>query len=260
MSVLESIISGVREDEAKRKKSKEQLTQMLNEAPKVRSAHETLLRSKFSIIAEVKRSSPSKGDLAAIANPVELARTYAESGAAIVSVLTEERRFKGSLSDFQAVRSAIDIPMLRKDFIVSEYLVEESRAYGADLILLIVAALDDYQLKSFSEIATGLGMDVLVEVHDEIELERALAINPKIIGVNARNLKTLEVDQRSFERLLPQIPSGILRIAESGMSSKADVSHAIEFCADAILVGEALVRAENPKKLIDEFLSCMRQS
>ena len=260
MSVLESIISGVREDEAKRKKSKEQLTQMLNEAPKVRSAHETLLRSKFSIIAEVKRSSPSKGDLAAIANPVELARTYAESGAAIVSVLTEERRFKGSLSDFQAVRSAIDIPMLRKDFIVSEYLVEESRAYGADLILLIVAALDDYQLKSFSEIATGLGMDVLVEVHDEIELERALAINPKIVGVNARNLKTLKVDQRSFERLLPQIPSGILRIAESGMSSKADVSHAIEFGADAILVGEALVRAENPKKLIDEFLSCMRQS
>jgi indole-3-glycerol phosphate synthase len=260
MSVLESIISGVREDEAKRKKSKEQLTQMLNEAPKVRSAHETLLRSKFSIIAEVKRSSPSKGDLAAIANPVELARTYAESGAAIVSVLTEERRFKGSLSDFQAVRSAIDIPMLRKDFIVSEYLVEESRAYGADLILLIVAALDDYQLKSFSEIATGLGMDVLVEVHDEIELERALAINPKIVGVNARNLKTLEVDQRSFERLLPKIPSGILRIAESGMSSKADVSHAIEFGADAILVGEALVRAENPKKLIDEFLSCMRQS
>ena len=260
MSVLESIISGVREDEAKRKKSKEQLSQMLSEAPKVRSAHETLLRSKFSIIAEVKRSSPSKGDLAAIANPVELARTYAESGAAIVSVLTEERRFKGSLSDFQAVRSAIDIPMLRKDFIVSEYLVEESRAYGADLILLIVAALDDYQLKSFSEIATGLGMDVLVEVHDEMELERALALNPKIVGVNARNLKTLEVDQRSFERLLPQIPSGILRIAESGLSSTADVSHAIEFGADAILVGEALVRAENPKKLIDEFLSCMRQS
>jgi indole-3-glycerol phosphate synthase len=260
MSVLESIISGVREDEERRKKSKEHLAQMLKDVPKVRSAREALLRNKFSVIAEVKRSSPSKGDLAKISNPVQLARTYAEGGAAIVSVLTEERRFKGSLVDFQAVRSAIDVPMLRKDFIVSEYLVEESRAYGADLILLIVAALDDHQLKSFSEIASGLGMDVLVEIHDEVELERAMAINPKMIGVNARNLKTLEVDQRSFERLLPQIPSGILRIAESGMSSKADVSLAIDFGADAILVGEALVRAENPKHLIDEFLSCARQS
>jgi indole-3-glycerol phosphate synthase len=260
MSVLESIISGVREDEERRKKSKEHLAQMLKDVPKVRSAHEALLRNKFSVIAEVKRSSPSKGDLAKIPNPVQLARTYAEGGAAIVSVLTEERRFKGSLVDFQAVRSAMDVPMLRKDFIVSEYLVEESRAYGADLILLIVAALDDHQLKSFSEIASGLGMDVLVEIHDEVELERAMAINPNMIGVNARNLKTLEVDQRSFERLLPQIPSGILRIAESGMSSKADVSLAIDFGADAILVGEALVRAENPKHLIDEFLSCARQS
>lgn len=259
MSALNSIIEGVREDEARRRINRRQLSVMIDSAPKVRSAHAALSKSGLSIIAEVKRSSPSKGDLSKIPNADQLARDYAESGAAVVSVLTEERRFKGSLMDFQQVRSAIDIPMLRKDFIVSEYLVEESRAYGADLILLIVAALDNHELRSFSEIAIGLGMDVLVEVHDETELERALSINPEIIGVNSRNLKTLEVDQAAFKRLLPMIPSGILKVAESGISRKADAEYAFEYGADAILVGEALVKASNPKDLIADFLSCTRR-
>ncbi len=256
MSVLNSIIEGVKEDEAIRRMEPKRLNALLESAPEVRDSHFALSQSGLSVIAEVKRSSPSKGDLSEITKPAQLAKTYADSGAAVVSVLTEERRFKGSLRDFQEVRNALDTPMLRKDFIVSEYMVKESRAFGADLILLIVAALDDYELKAFAEIATGLGMDILVEIHDEAELERALEIDPEIIGVNARNLKTLQVDQIAFERLLPMIPAGILKVAESGMSTKADAAHALKFGADAILVGEALVRAANPQELIKDFLSC----
>lgn len=256
MSVLDSIIEGVKEDEARRRIDKARLRELIERAPKARDAIAALSGQSLSVIAEVKRSSPSKGDLSSIPSPSNLAKTYAESGASVVSVLTEERRFKGSLADFQAVREVIEIPMLRKDFIVSEYLIEESRAFGADLILLIVAALDNKELRDFSDLATGLGMSVLVEVHDEAELERAVSINPKVIGVNARNLKTLEVDQGAFRKLLPLIPNGVLRVAESGMSSKADAQFARNYGADAILVGEALVKASNPAELIKDFLSC----
>lgn len=256
MSVLNSIIEGVKQDEQRRRIENSLLNEMIGEAPKARDAMAALSARRFSLIAEVKRSSPSKGDLSSIPSPAKLAKTYSAGGAAVVSVLTEERRFKGSLTDFKEVREVIEIPMLRKDFMVSEYLIKESRAFGADLVLLIVAALDDQELKDFYQLASELGMSSLVEVHDESELERALAINPKIVGVNARNLKTLEVDKGAFRRLLPLIPSDILKVAESGMSSRQDAQLARSSGADAILVGEALVKATNPAELIEEFLSC----
>ncbi len=256
MSVLDSIIEGVKEDEKRRRIEKSRLTQMINSAPKAKDAISVLSQPGLAVIAEVKRSSPSKGELATISNPAELASVYEKSGASVVSVLTEERRFKGSLADFEAVRSSVDIPMLRKDFMVSEYLIEESRAFGADLVLLIVAALDDHQLRDFAALAHGLGMSALVEVHDNAELERAMAIEAKIIGINARNLKTLEVNQEAFRELLPQIPSEVIKVAESGMSSIKDAEFARRYGADAILVGEALVKADDPANLIREFLAC----
>jgi indole-3-glycerol phosphate synthase len=256
VSVLNSIIEGVRQDEQLRRIDRSRLLEMIASAPKPISSIDRLSKGGLSLIAEVKRSSPSKGDLSSIPNPALLAETYTNAGAAVISVLTEERRFKGSLADFTAVRQSIDIPMLRKDFMVSEYLIEESRAFGADLVLLIVAALDDVQLRDFYDLATELGMSSLVEIHDEVELERALAINPKIVGVNARNLKTLEVEQEAFRKLLPLIPKSIVKVAESGMSSKQDAQFARNHGADAILVGEALVKAINPAELISDFLAC----
>lgn len=254
MSVLDSIIAGVRLDEAERRLENSELEELIQSAPKVRDAYLSLTATDFSIIAEIKRSSPSKGVLAPILDPQTLARTYERNGAAVISVLTEQRRFNGSLADFKSVRSEVDIPMLRKDFMVSEYLIRESRAYGADLVLLIVAALDDKQLSDFYQIARELEMEVLVEVHDEFELERAMAIKPRIVGVNSRNLKTLEVDRSAFSRLLPLIPSEIVKIAESGISEPGDVKFARESGARAILVGEALVKSSDPGLRVREFL------
>jgi indole-3-glycerol phosphate synthase len=253
--VLSSIIEGVREDERNRRLSRAELTERLTAAPAPCDALNSLRSRSFSVIAEVKRSSPSKGDLARIASPESLAQRYADNGAAVVSVLTEQRRFKGSLADFQAVRERVSIPILRKDFMVSEYLIEESRAYGADLILLIVAALDDSQLRDFYQLATSLGMRSLIEIHDEAELERAMRIEPEIIGVNSRNLKTLEVGAATFQRLIPKIPGEIYRVAESGISGPSDAKFARSFGADAILVGESLVRASDPGKALEQLLS-----
>jgi indole-3-glycerol phosphate synthase len=246
VSVLNSIIEGVREDLAIRRLSLHELQEKLDLAPTPIDPHASLKGDLISVIAEVKRSSPSKGVLADISDPAALAHTYEEAGASIISVLTEKRRFNGSLDDLAAVRSAVKIPVLRKDFMVDEYQFYEARAYGADVILLIVAALSANQLKDYYEMATELGMASLVEVHTHEELERAMQIDPRIIGVNSRNLKTLEVDQRAFEELLPAIPETVIRVAESGISSAAEVKSAQTFGADAILVGEALVRAGDP--------------
>ena len=254
MSVLDSIIAGVLEDQAVRQLSNSELEERMALASKPLDVLAALRGEKFSIIAEVKRSSPSKGSLAQISSPEKLARKYQEGGAAVISVLTEQRRFGGSLEDFSKVRGEVSIPLLRKDFIVNEYLVKESRAYGADLILLIVAALGDDELKQLYHLVKSLGMEALIEIHNQEELERALAISPKIIGVNARNLKTLEIDQSNFAKLLPLIPSGIVRIAESGMSEPRDGQSALVAGADAILVGEALVKSENPADSVREFL------
>jgi len=254
MSVLASIIEGVREDLAARRLPMGQLQEALETAPAVRDCLPHLLSSEMSVIAEVKRSSPSKGALASIGDPAGLAATYEEAGAQVVSVLTEQRRFGGTLADLDAVRKAIDLPILRKDFMVDEYKFYEARAHGADVVLLIVAALSKNQLEDYFHLSTELGMRSLIEVHTHDELERALDISPEIIGVNSRNLKTLDVDARAFAELIPQIPSNIARVAESGISSREEVVFAQECGATAILVGEALVRSESPSVAMNQLL------
>ena len=254
MSVLASIIEGVREDLAARRLPMGQLQEALETAPTVRDCLPFLISSEMSVIAEVKRSSPSKGALAPITDPAGLAAQYEEAGAHVVSVLTEQRRFGGSLADLDAVRKAIELPILRKDFMVDEYQFYEARAHGADVVLLIVAALSKNQLEDYFHLSTELGMRSLIEVHTHDELERALDISPEIIGVNSRNLKTLEVDARAFAELIPQIPSNIARVAESGISSRAEVVFAQECGATAILIGEALVRSESPSVAINQLL------
>ena len=246
MTVLDSIIEGVREDLAKRRKSLNQILEEMSQAAPVRDAHIALTGDEMKVIAEVKRSSPSKGSLSAITDPAALAESYQKAGASVISVLTEERRFKGSLSDLDAVRSRVDIPVLRKDFMVDEYQFYEARAHGADLVLLIVAALSKSQLKDFFDIATELEMAALIEVHTADELERALEISPRIVGVNSRNLKSLEVDPKAFADLIPQIPAELIRVAESGISTRSDVEFARNSGAKAILVGEALVTSGDP--------------
>jgi indole-3-glycerol phosphate synthase len=254
MSALDSIISGVREDLEQRRIPMGQLLEHLEVAPPVRTCLPELLSDEISIISEIKRASPSKGSLAEIVDPAGLAAQYEQAGAAVISVLTERRRFGGSLADLDSVRKSVDIPVLRKDFMVSEYQFYEARAHGADVVLLIVAALSQNQLDDYYQLTKELGMKALVEVHTHDELERALEISPEIVGVNSRNLKTLEVDTKAFAQLIPQIPSGIARVAESGISKRDDVVFAHECGATAILVGEALVRAQSPSVAINELL------
>jgi indole-3-glycerol phosphate synthase len=253
-SALESIITGVLEDVAARQIPIDEIKKKAALAPLPRDAYAALSKPGTQIIAEIKRSSPSKGALAPITDPVSLARSYENGGAAVISVLTEERRFAGKVEDLVSVREAVKIPVLRKDFIVTEFQVYETRALGADLLLLIVAALNDVQLKDYYTIATDLGMNVLIEVHDKVEIERALKISPRIIGVNARNLKTLEINENAFHDLLPVIPGEILRVAESGISTREQVREAEAKGAKAILVGETLVRAGDPAHAISTLL------
>ena len=254
MSVLDSIIEGVREDLVARRKPLAQLQEAMDTAAPVRDTLNTLLSNELSVIAEVKRSSPSKGALATIADPASLAEQYESAGASVISVLTERRRFGGSLADLDAVRSRVNIPILRKDFMVDEYQFFEARAHGADIVLLIVAALSKSQLIDFHQLAEGLGMRSLVEVHTHDELERALEISPRIVGVNSRNLKTLDVDAKAFAELLPLIPTDVVRVAESGISTRAEVEFAHSNGATAILVGEALVKSSNPELAMRELL------
>ena len=261
-SVLDSIIVGVREDLAARSASVSHsalVAQLADVAPP-RDALASLRQAQDSVavIAEVKRRSPSKGALAEITDPAALASQYAAGGARAISVLTEERRFGGSLADLDAVRAAVDLPILRKDFIVEGYQVDEARVHGADLGLLIVAALSDSQLHDLHAHITGLDMVPLVEIHDADELERALAINPVLVGVNARNLKTLEIDPRVAHDLLPRIPAGIIAVGESGVANPADVSAYVEHGADAVLVGEALVKDGDPGRAIADFTAAAR--
>ena len=258
MSVLDSIIEGVREDLAIRRVSLAQIQEAIDRAPAVRDPLATMLSQEMSLIAEVKRSSPSKGVLAQIADPAALAEQYAEAGASMISVLTERRRFGGSLDDLDAVRARVDIPVLRKDFMVDEYQFFEARAHGADVVLLIVAALGANQLKDYFQLASELGMRSLVEVHTHDELERALEISPEIVGINSRNLKTLEVNTGAFAELIPRLPADVVRVAESGITNRRDVDYAQNSGATAILVGEALVRAGEPATAVRELLGLGR--
>lgn len=247
-SVLDQIIDGVREDLALREAAVplDQLRDRCEAAPAPRDAEAVLRRPGLSVIAEVKRSSPSKGALSDIPDPASLAGAYADGGASAISVLTEARRFGGSLADLDAVRAQVDVPVLRKDFTVSEYQVWEARAHGADIILLIVAALSDEELARYSSLAASLGLTCLVEVHDEAEAARAVELGASVIGVNNRNLKTLEVDTATFARVAPLIPETTVRVAESGVLGPDQATLFARAGADAVLVGEALVVGGDP--------------
>jgi indole-3-glycerol phosphate synthase len=254
-SVLAQIIDGVIEDVKAREVPISQLVSKLSQAPELRGAKNALSKSGTRLIAEVKRSSPSKGVLAEISDPAHLATQYQNGGADLISVLTEQRRFNGQISDLLAVRSAIEIPVLRKDFIVTEFQVYESRLIGSDMILLIVAGLAPSQLRDYYQLATELGMDVLVEVHDEIEAAAAVELNAQIIGVNSRNLKTLEVSAANFDLIFPHLPANVIKVAESGISTREQVAAVEKLGANAILVGETLVKSLNPERTIKELLN-----
>jgi indole-3-glycerol phosphate synthase len=209
---------------------------------------------RVKVIAEIKRSSPSRGSLATIDDPAALARTYELGGASAISVLTEGRKFGGSLADLEAVRAAVSLPVLRKDFIATPYQVYEARAAGADLVLLIVAALDDATLAELYALITELGMTALVETHSADELDRAARLGARLIGVNARDLTTFELDRDLFGRLADRFPDGAIRVAESAVLSAADVAHYRAAGADVVLVGEALVTGD-PIANLSAFLA-----
>jgi indole-3-glycerol phosphate synthase len=256
-TVLDEIVAGVREDlaAAQARVPRKEVERLAREAPPALDAEAALRAPGLSLIAEVKRSSPSKGALATIEDPAALAQEYAAGGATAISVLTERRRFGGSLDDLDAVRSAVRVPLLRKDFMVDDYQLHEARAHGADLILLIVAALSQPDLVRMQALARELGMTALVEVHDEDEAARAVDAGATGVGVNARNLKTLEVDRDTFGRLAPLLPDGVVRVAESGITGPLDAARHASEGADAVLVGEALVRGSDPRRAAHDIVS-----
>ncbi len=223
------------------------------------AAHDALAAlapaGRVKIIAEVKRASPSRGSLAEIRDPAGLAVSYQTGGASAISVLTEQRRFGGSLDDLRDVRAAVEVPVLRKDFIADAYQVLEARAAGADLVLLIVAALDQPVLAELYRLIGELGMTALVEAHSAAEVDRALEIGAQLVGVNARDLTTFQLDRELFGTLAGSIPSGVIRVAESAVTSPADVAHYREAGADVVLIGEALVTGDDPVTTLESFLA-----
>ena len=206
------------------------------------------------VISEVKRRSPSKGDLAPDLDPARLARAYRDGGASCLSVLTDRDFFGGSAQDLAAARSAVELPVIRKDFTVSANDVADARLMGADAVLLIVAALDDAELADFHRLAIELGMDALVETHDEAEVERALAVGATLIGVNQRDLVTFEVDTARAARVADTIPQGVVSVAESGIGGPDDIPPLLEAGFDAVLVGESLVRSGDPRAAVEALL------
>lgn len=257
MSVLDDIIAGVRIDVARRMVDKtiSQLEADFAIAPAPRDPMPAFRSAQLSVIAEVKRASPSKGELADIADPAALAAEYQAGGAAAISVLTEERRFHGSLADLDAVREKVTIPVLRKDFIITDYQLWEARAHGADLALLMASALDDAELSRLHRLAIELGLTPLVEVHDTEEAKRVNQIGAQLVGVNNRNLKTLEVDLANFERIVPALEGDIVKVAESGIFTPADAARVRAAGADVVLVGEALVTNPNPNQAITDLVA-----
>jgi indole-3-glycerol phosphate synthase len=257
VGVLDEILEGVRADLEQRQRdvALDRLKEMARRAPSPRDALAVLAGDDVAVIAEVKRGSPSKGTMAEISDPAALACDYASGGARVISVLTESRWFGGSLADLAAVRSAVQVPVLRKDFIVGSYQLWEARAHGADLALLIVAALEQNALVSLVERAISIGLLPLVEVHTEDELMRALDSGAKVIGVNARDLTTFKVDRTLFARLAPLIPDGVVKIAESGVRGPHDLLAYAAAGADAVLVGESLVTDKDPRAAVADLVT-----
>jgi indole-3-glycerol phosphate synthase len=255
--VLADLVSGAVED-ADRRATDRPLTVVeaaaLDRAPALDALAALAPSDRVRIIAEVKRASPSRGRLAEIPDPAALAQEYELGGASAISVLTEGRKFLGSLADLEAVRERVRIPVLRKDFMANAYQVFEARAAGADIVLLIVAALEQPTLAALHTLSTELGMTVLVETHSADEVARALDIGASLVGVNARDLVTFELDRDLFARLVDGIPAGVIRVAESAVKSAADVAHYRRGGADVVLVGEALVTSD-PHRTLEEFLA-----
>ncbi|MCU1636807.1 MAG: indole-3-glycerol phosphate synthase TrpC [Cryobacterium sp.] len=254
--MLSELLAGAIADAAERRVNRpysEVEAAALTRSPALDALRALAPAERVKVIAEVKRASPSRGPLADIRDPAALAVSYETGGASAISVLTEGRRFAGSLSDLEQVRSAVSIPVLRKDFIGDPYQVLEARAAGADLVLLIVAALDQDRLQALNELIGELGMTALVETHSADEVTRALDIGAALVGVNARNLSTFELDQDLFGSLADQIPAGVIRVAESAVKNAADVAHYRAAGADVVLVGEALVTSD-PVRTLSEFL------
>ena len=255
--MLDDLVAGARADASERRAARSLAdveAAALDRAPALDVLAALAPRDRVHIIAEIKRASPSRGPLAEITDPAALASAYQLGGASAISVLTEGRRFGGSLADLEAVRDVASVPVLRKDFISDPYQVFEARAAGADLVLLIVAALDQATLAELHLLINQLGMTPLVETHSSEEVERALDLGADIIGVNARDLSTFELDQDLFGRLADQIPSGVIRIAESAVKTPADVAHYRRAGADVVLVGEALVTNGDPVTTLREFI------
>lgn len=255
--MLEGLYAGAVEDSATRARtiSASDLEALIAlQSPAIDALESLQPRKNVHVLAEVKRASPSRGDLAEIADPVALAKIYEQCGASAISVLTEQRRFKGSLEDLDAVTRAVNVPVLRKDFIANEYQLLEARAHGADIFLLIVAGLDADTLKRLKAFGEQLGMTAFVETHSEKEVLVALEAGARLLGVNARDLSTFETDRDLFGRLAHLIPAGVIKVAESAVRTVEDVRHYREAGADVVLVGEALV-TNDPATTLREFLT-----
>ena len=254
--MLDGLVAGARDDAAAREitVSFDAISERAKNAPAVRPfGKQTVADSSVGIIAEIKRASPSKGRLADIPDPVSLATSYEAGGAVAISVLTEGRQFLGSLEDLQRVREAVSIPVLRKDFITTDYQVVEARAYGADIVLLIMACLTDEEAARLYALAKSWKMAVLVEAHTLEETQRAVALGADIIGINARDLATFELDRELFGTLSPLLPANVLKVAESAVASVDDVRHYRSGGADCVLVGETLVTGGQPDQRVKEF-------
>jgi indole-3-glycerol phosphate synthase len=254
--MLDGLVTGARDDAAAREAAVpfDVIAERARNAPAVRPfGKHTVAGRSVGVIAEVKRASPSKGPLADIPDPIALAADYEAGGAVAISVLTEERQFLGSLEDLQAVSQAVSIPVLRKDFITTDYQVVEARAYGADIVLLIMACLSDDEVTRLLTLARSWHMAVLVEAHTLEETQRAVALGADIIGINARDLATFELDPDLFGRLSPLLPANVLKVAESAVASAEDVRHYRRGGADCVLVGEALVTGDSPQQRVKEF-------
>jgi len=230
------------------------LARRAGEMPPTRGFRAALAAAGVRVIAECKRRSPSRGVLCAEYDPAAIARRYAEAGAAAISVLTEPTFFDGALAHLEAVRASVDVPLLRKDFVVDDYQLLEARAAGADAVLLIVAALDDEALDRLARGARALGLDVLVEVHDEAELDRAIATAADIIGVNNRNLRTLAVDVEGSYRLAARIPRAVIGVSESGLKSRAELERLSAAGYRAFLIGERFMTDPDPARAIGELI------
>jgi indole-3-glycerol phosphate synthase len=262
VSILERILLDKRRevDERRARTPLAELQGRVQEAPPPRGFREALVARPaggpaFRVVAEVKRASPSKGVIRADFDPVAIARGYERGGAAAISVLTDAKYFQGSLEDLLAVRQAVRLPVLRKDFIVDRYQVWEARAAGADAILLIVAATEATAAQvELAREAEGLGMDVLWEVHDRSELERLLAHAPRLVGINNRDLKSFEVSLETTRRLLPAIPAGAVSVSESGFSRRAELEMLSAWGVGAFLIGEMLMRAPDPGAALLELV------